>query len=199
MKSEEERESTVLDIRRASQSDARAIAEVHVASWRETYRGIVPDAFLDALSVAERERMWARGLAAPDRPSFVFVATDAAGRVVGFAGGGPRRDGDPAYAGELYAIYLLREAQGQSAGRRLTAAVARELAAREMRSMLVWVFEQNPARRFYEALGGTLLGQQQFELGGQMMTEVSYGWLDTTPLYEGGGDGDDNDRDRDGD
>jgi hypothetical protein len=45
----------VLDIRRASQSDARAIAEVHVASWRETYRGIVPDAFLDALSVAERE------------------------------------------------------------------------------------------------------------------------------------------------
>lgn len=194
-----ERKLTVLDIRRAGQADARAVAEVHVASWRETYRGIVPDAFLDTLSVAEREQMWARGLAVPDRPSFVFVAADAAGRVVGFAGGGPRRDGDPAYAGELYTVYVLREAHGQGAGRRLVAAVARELAARGMRSMLVWVFEQNPARRFYETLGGTFLGQQQFELGGQMMTEVSYGWLDTAPLYKGDGDGDDDDRNHNGD
>jgi L-amino acid N-acyltransferase YncA len=143
--------------------------------------------------------MWNRGLAAPDGPSVVFVAADAAGRVVGFANGGPRRDGDPAYAGELYTVYVLHEAQGQGAGRRLTAAVARELAARDMRSMLVWVFEQNPSRRFHESLGGTLLGQQQFELGGQMMTEVSYGWLDTTPLYKGGGDGDDDDRHHNGD
>src|SRR5215467_15759624 len=88
----------VLTIRHAGPDDALAIAEVHVASWRETYRGLVPDAFLDALSVATRERMWHDALGADrpgatDQPSVVLVVSDADSRVVGFASGGARRDG----------------------------------------------------------------------------------------------------------
>lgn len=172
-------------IRAARADDARGIAEVHVAAWQTTYRGIVPESYLDGLSVDEREARW-RTLDMPYRPGFAFVAVDGAGigRVVGFASGGPRRDGPDDYEGELYAIYLLREAQGRGVGRRLVAAVARELAARDMPSMLLWVFRDNlPARRFYEGLGGTLLTPQQFEIEGQAITEVSYGWLDTAALY----------------
>ena len=143
---------------------------------------------LDALSVDERERRWASGLADPESPSFAYVAEDEQGRVVGFASGGPRRDGDPAYASELYAIYLLPTAQGRGSGRRLAQAVARRLEERGMRSMLVWVFATNPGHRFYEALGGRYLGEQQFELGGTTMTEVAYGWPDTHVLREGGDD-----------
>jgi L-amino acid N-acyltransferase YncA len=178
----------VTSIRAATADDARAIAEVHIASWRTTYRGIVPDAVLDVLSVEERERRWASSLTTRDSPSFAYVAEDEAGRVVGFASGGPRRDGDPAYAGELYAIYLLPGAQGQGVGRRLTEAVARHLDKRGMRSMLVWVLSTNPARSFYEALGGRYLGEQQFEMGGATMTEVAYGWPDIRVLLEGGDD-----------
>lgn len=170
-------------IRRARPGDARGIAEVHVAAWRETYRGIVPDSYLDGLSIDEREVMWRR-LETPGHRSFAFVAVDGTERVVGFASGGPRRDGPEEYAGELNAIYLLRAAQGHGIGHRLVAAMARELAAREMRSMLLWVFRDNlPARRFYEALGGRLLTTQQFEIEGQTITEVSYGWPHATALY----------------
>lgn len=176
-------------LRRARPGDARGIAEVHVSAWRETYRGIVPDSYLDNLSVDEREARWRR-LDEPGNPSFAFVAVDGAGQVVGFGTGGPRRDGPAEYAGELNAIYLLRAAQGSGIGRRLVAAVARELAARDMPSMLLWVFRDNlPARRFYEALGGTLLTSQQFEIEGQAITEVSYGWPDTTAIYAGHEDG----------
>ncbi len=38
------------------------------------------------------------------------------------------------------------------------------------------------SRAFYEALGGQLLEEKQFELGGATLTEVSYGWPDTTIL-----------------
>ncbi len=177
--------SEPITIRRARPGDARGIAEVHVAAWRETYRGLVPDAYLDGLSVDEREVMWRR-LEAPVSRSFAFVAIDGAGRIIGFASGGPRRDGPEEYAGELNAIYVLREAQGYGIGRLLAAAVARELAERGMRSMLLWVFRDNlPARRFYEALGGALLTSQQFEIDGRTMTEVSYGWPDTAVLYAG--------------
>jgi hypothetical protein len=41
-------------IRRAEPRDAAGIAHVHVASWRTTYRGIVPDSYLDALDEPER-------------------------------------------------------------------------------------------------------------------------------------------------
>lgn len=177
-----------ISVRRAQAGDARGIAEVHVGAWRETYRDIVPGAYLDGLSVDEREAMWSRLEAhAPDGHSFAFVAEDGSGRVVGFASGGPRRDGPDDYAGELYAIYLQGEAQGRGIGQRLAAAVARELATRGMRSMLLWVFRDNlPARRFYEALGGTFLTSQQFEIQGRAMTEVAYGWLDTAALYASG-------------
>src|SRR5262249_47131712 len=128
---------------------------------------------------------------ATDQPSVVLVVSDADSRVVGFASGGARRDGDPVYAGELDAIYLLRPAQGQGVGRRLGAAVTPTLARRGVGSPLLWGFAGKPPRRFYEALGGKLVGQQQFELGGRMMAEVSYGWRDTTPLYTRDGDGGD--------
>lgn len=37
-------------IREAIESDVEAIAHVHVASWRETYPGIMPQPILDSLS-----------------------------------------------------------------------------------------------------------------------------------------------------
>ena len=46
-----------MKIRPALPSDARAIADLHVRSWQSTYRGIVPDAYLDALSIDERETL----------------------------------------------------------------------------------------------------------------------------------------------
>lgn len=173
-------------IRVATAADARAIAEEKVAGWRATYPGIVPEATLAGLSVDAVEREWAPALARADGPTSVFVAEDADGRVVGFAGCGPRRDGPAAFAGELYAIYLLPEAQGKGVGRALARAGARRLAERGMRSMLLWVFEENAAaRRFYERLGGTPVGRQGFELGGKWMVEVAYGWADTAALRRG--------------
>ena len=41
-------------IREAAVNDATAIAQVQVESWRTTYAGIVPDAFLASLSVETR-------------------------------------------------------------------------------------------------------------------------------------------------
>ena len=169
-------------IRPATLADAAGIARVHVDAWRETYASILSADYLAGLSYADRAARWQRILADPEPGTSTFVAEDDTGQIVGFAGGGPRRDGPDAFAGELYAIYLLRCAQGQGVGRRLVAAVAGALAQAGMRAMLLWVFAANPARGFYEALGGQLLAQQPFELGGTTLVEVAYGWPDVAPL-----------------
>ncbi|MBI5666733.1 MAG: GNAT family N-acetyltransferase [Chloroflexi bacterium] len=106
-------------VRVAVPDDAPAIARVHVDSWRSTYAGIVPQAFLDGLTYEGREAMWRGNLTNPERQSVLLVAEDENGQPVGFTVGGPGRDEQSDYDAELYAIYLLPECQGQGIGRQI--------------------------------------------------------------------------------
>ena len=161
-------------VRPAGIDDAAAIADVHVASWRTTYGGVLPVDFLASLDQAGYEERWRRVL--EDRSSRVYVAAD--GRdVVGFASGGRERAGEAGFEGELYAIYVLREAQGQGHGRRLVHAVVGGLRELSLRDMIVWVLRDNAsARRFYERLGGEYVRSQPITIGSTLLQEISYGW-----------------------
>lgn len=165
------------NIRPAVIHDARAIAEVHVESWKSTYRGIFPEALLEGLSVEKRESFWRDSLAAQEPPSVTtLVGCDARGSVVAFVSGGKERTGQLGCDGEIYAIYLRQEAQRKGLGTLLVRQFVQELDARGFGSMAVWVLALNPSRRFYERLGGNVIGQQQIERGGQPFIEVAYGW-----------------------
>jgi ribosomal protein S18 acetylase RimI-like enzyme len=166
-----------MKVRRAESVDAAAIAEVHVAAWRSTYRGLLPDDFLDSLDEAGYEERWARIVG--EGASRVYVATDghAGSDVVGFASGGRERAGESGYEGELYAIYVLRESQGRGHGRRLVQAVVGGLRELGLRDMIVWVLRDNSgARGFYERLGGVYVRTQPITIGSALLQEVSYGW-----------------------
>jgi ribosomal protein S18 acetylase RimI-like enzyme len=166
-------------LRTAAPSDAPAIAEVHVASWRTTYPGLMPDSYLSEMRDGDYAERWRRILADAAGRSVVFVVEEQ-GQVVGFASCGRERDGDPRYQGELYAIYLVREAQGHGHGRTLVRACARALVARGLTSMVIWVLRDNhPARRFYEHLGGAYLRERQLDfVEGFTAMEVAYLWPD---------------------
>ncbi len=165
------------NIRPALVDDARAIAEVHVESWKSTYRGIFPETFLNQLSVEKRECYWRDSLAANEPPSVITLAgCDAGGKVVAFVSGGKERTGQLGCGGELYAIYLRQEAQRKGLGTLLVRRFVQELDMRGFGSLAVWVLDLNPSKRFYEWLGGKVIGQQQIERGGQPFIEVAYGW-----------------------
>lgn len=168
-------------VRPALPADAQAIASVYVASWRTTYPGLLPDWFLASLDVVEYTTRWWNVLTDPFERSSVLVVEEA-GAIVGFASCGRERDRDPRYEGELYAIYLLLEAQGRGRGRALVQAAASALAGRGMASMVVWVLRDNArARAFYERLGGAYLGERRLDLGPDVFVdvmEVSYVWPD---------------------
>ena len=163
-------------VRKATLSDAEAIGRIHVASWRETYTGIVPDEFLAALSAERRAEQWRAGLANPESRTIVLVGEIRPGDVVGFAACGPEREGLAAYPGELYAIYVLKEAQGRGLGRAMLETAARHLAEAGHEAWMCWVLADNPTRHFYEAMGGVAFQQKDIEIGGRTLVEVAYGW-----------------------
>ncbi|MDQ3929093.1 MAG: GNAT family N-acetyltransferase [Chloroflexota bacterium] len=169
-------------IREATPADAPGIAKVHVDSWRTTYRGILPDDFLAGLSYEARERYWAGAIGNPDYRGFLYVAEDGPGNIVGFAAGGPPQTEETTYEGELYVIYVLEGYQGRGIGRKLVSAVVSRLNETGIHSMLVWVISSNPFRRFYEVLGGEKVYEKEFQLGGVMLTEWGYGWMDTRSM-----------------
>jgi hypothetical protein len=171
-----------MGVRRATVDDAEAIERIRVETWRATYRGLLPDGLIDQLQPnVERRRERLRSLS----PSELNFVAEEGTDVVGYAFAGPERSHDPEYAGEVYAIYVLPAAQGKGHGRALIRECARELAARGMTSLLIWVLRENQlGRGFYDRVGGRPVREKPLEEfpGAEEHVEIGYGWQDTTPL-----------------
>jgi L-amino acid N-acyltransferase YncA len=159
-------------IRTATPEDAVGISQVHVVSWQTTYRGIVPAKFLDELSVQERVPLWRQIV---DSGSHLIVAENE-GQIVGFINGGPIREALENHDAELYAIYLLAEAQGKGIGTALLIELAKHLKEEGFRSMIVWVLEANNSLRFYEKTGAIRITAKEIEIGGALLRVVAYAW-----------------------
>ena len=161
-------------VRPAALDDAAEIARVHVATWRSAYRGLLPDDFLTSLSEVYYAERWRRVIG--EGMSRVFVVEESAG-IAGFASGGRERAGEIGFAGELYALYVVDDAQRRGHGRELVRAVAGALRELHLADMIVWVLRDNSAgRAFYERLGGTYVRAQPITIGTATLEEVSYGW-----------------------
>jgi L-amino acid N-acyltransferase YncA len=162
-------------IRPAGESDARAIAQVHVQTWQTAYRGVVPDSYLDSLSVDKREMVWRQSLArgAPE----VWVAELHSG-VVGWVAFGPSRDVDASpETGELEAIYVTPAKWSTGLGRELWQVACRRMLERGFSSATLWVLSENArAIRFYHVAGfqPNLDSQKEISLGGKSLREVRY-------------------------
>lgn len=163
-------------------ADAGQIAAVHVESWKTTYKGLVAQEYLERLNKADRAGRWERIFQENHPDSVVFVAENAAGRIVGFASGGPCREALPGYNAELYAIYILQDCQGNGIGRRLIGKLAEHLSGRKYRSLMAWVLKGNTAYDFYRQLGGEAFTEQQTQIGNELLPEIGIGWPDINKL-----------------
>jgi GNAT superfamily N-acetyltransferase len=169
-------------IRPATAADASAIARVRIDTWRTAYRGLVPDAYLDAMDVEQSVALWQRVLDADAPNASVFVAAHA-GEVIGFAAANRLAEPRHGLDAELSAVYVRREWQRAGIGRQLVLAAARAQRASGATGLIVWSISGNkPARAFYEALGGTVIVEQPFEWDGVPLTETGYAFADLDAL-----------------
>ena len=168
-------------IRPASAADAEPIARVRVDSWRETYRGMIPQAYLDAMKLEESRALWEKVLTAGSKAVSICVAEHGA-QIVGFASGNMLAQPKHGFDAELSAVYVRREFQHAGIGRRLVSETAIALSQLNATGMIVWVIAGNKrARAFYERLGAKLVVEQAFQWDGMDLMEAGYGWrtLDT--------------------
>ena len=170
-------------IRTATSGDAPGIARVQVVTWQQTYRGILPDSFLDGLDVERSAESWRSVVA--DRRRVTHVV-DSMG-IVGFCTSGPSR-GDPSgFRGEVEAIYVHPAEQGQGFGTALVHAAMDWLAAKRLTPVLVWALEANSrAHGFYQSLGARRLDTRLLRIADALYPEVGFGWPDGDAPVTGG-------------
>jgi GNAT superfamily N-acetyltransferase len=108
-------------IRTPTIADADDLGEIHVEAWQAAYRrGLMPDAYLDALTVEARARVWRALLAGDPGPAMTRLVSERDGHLAGFIVVGPCRD-DGGIA-EVHALNVRPRAWGEGHGRDLLSA-----------------------------------------------------------------------------
>ena len=168
-----------MGFRRAAISDAKRVAELHAESWRNTYRGILSDRFLDHEIFADRLSLWQKRLSEPQPETQLILLAEERGELLGF--GCAFLDVDPRWGALLDNLHIRVDAQGRGLGRRLMSEeVSWVLRQRPGSGLYLWVFEANhQARKFYERLQGRVVERQaQPAPGGAEVMAVRYAWND---------------------
>ncbi|PZT70773.1 GNAT family N-acetyltransferase [Streptomyces sp. SW4] len=158
-------------------ADCDRVSEIRVGGWRHAYRGLMPQAYLDRLSVADDAERRRQFLTRAPAEVVNLVAEDDAGDLVGWACHGPYREGEAHTAdAELYALYVAPDRLGGGVGQALLRESVRRCTAAGYPRMLLWVLRGNArARRFYERAGFHADGAEEpFDVDGVAVPEVRY-------------------------
>ncbi len=161
----------LITIRRAQPDDATEIAQVHDASWRDAYRGIIPGRELEKMIARRGPRWWQSAIQRGSR----LMVLDFDETIGGYASYGRNRVPSLPYGGEVFELYLSPEFQGLGFGRRLFRAVRDDLAGHGFAATIVWALADNErALEFYRAMGGKLVRQAEEKFGDVSRGRVAF-------------------------
>ncbi|MBS1677788.1 MAG: GNAT family N-acetyltransferase [Actinobacteria bacterium] len=163
----------MIELRDARPGDEPAVADLHVRTWQDAYRGLIAAEFLDALDPRERAARYTFAAGDPTAPTTVLAVEageDGDEAIAGFATFGPCRDEDAPGLGEVYALYVDPDRYRGGVGRLLMAEARRRLHEAGFTDAILWVLQGNDrAARFYEGEG--------WRPDGTTRTEQPYGVL----------------------
>lgn len=151
---------TNITVRLAELRDAPQIGKIHVKTWQCAYKGQIPDAYLDSLSIEKRQNSWEEILSKGEPETKTFVA-ETEDKILGFASVGPCKDKEmPSTIGELWAIYVDPDQMGKGAGFLLLKTCLDYLRELKFIRAVLWVLTSNQKTRdWYESKGWKVEGK----------------------------------------
>lgn len=161
-------------IRRATLDDIKGISKVHVDTWRTTYKGIIPDSFLESLAYEDRETAWIVHLNKVDE--VIFVVENEKGEIIGFASTSRRENNEDVESIDLTSLYLLEEYQGNGIGKKLIKTLFEYYKAKGYKRVYVDVLAENKTRHFYEYYGAEFVKELNIKIGDKVLVEYVYVW-----------------------
>jgi ribosomal protein S18 acetylase RimI-like enzyme len=162
-------------VRRALSDDASEVARVYIESWHDTYPGVVPTALLTAMTHKGQTARWRSAIRSGNREA-VFVAEHERDGILGMMSFGPARDADLGFNAEIYTLYVDPGFFGRGIGRAMMFSAFARMRTRSYTSCIIWAHAKNPARFFYERMGGRLIAERTARMMGDPIPETGFGW-----------------------
>lgn len=164
-----------LTLRHARPADAGLLAAIHAASWQATYRGILPDEFLDDEVSNERAAFWHARMHAPDDGRRLVQIAELEGEAVGFVC--VERPIGSAWGALLDNLHALPRHQRIGVGKLLIGAAQDWARACGETQIHLYVLEGNTAAiAFYERQGWQFAGREPDHMGGIDVTALRYAY-----------------------
>lgn len=160
-------------IKVVTQIDLIDIARIHVLSWQQTYAGLVPQDYLDHLSIPAHQKSWEK-IFINSKTSHIYIAYDN-DEVVGFISFGQARDEGKKGWGEIYAVYLLQQNWGRGIGYALFQKAKEIFLSQDIKQAYLWALDTNKqALQVYQKWGGAInyAKTKNDEICGQKVKEV---------------------------
>ena len=173
-----------MKFREAQRDDAEKIAMLHANSWRQTYRGMMPDDFLDGDVISNRLQVWHDRLAHDRADQFVCLAEEGT-TLVGFIC--TFGNEDSIWGSCIDNMHVAHERKRMGIGTALMKETADWLKTHYPRpGVYLWVMEANgPARQFYERLGASNVGTvDKLDPAGGSAPNCRYVWPSPTKLAD---------------
>jgi GNAT superfamily N-acetyltransferase len=171
-----------LQIRDAHPDDFKNIGALHAISWLTTYRGLIPDSYLNDQLEEERRKYWKEKLLSLQPREFVLVAEDE-GSLCGFVAVLDKPENG--YDALIDNLHVRPDVKGKGIGGKLLNAVAKRLKETGRTTVYLWVLNGNDAAAaFYLAKGATAADEGTGIFGGHVVGERRYAWNSLDPLME---------------
>ena len=136
---------------------------VHWQTWREAYDDLLPAEFQETMTL-ERCRFFSQKY-----PENTLIAMDGM-KVVGFISYGNFRN-ETIQAGEIIALYILKDYYGKGIAQKLVKAALNALD--HFSEIFLWVLKENKrAIAFYQKMGFTVDGQEKILDLGKPIIEI---------------------------
>ena len=175
----------MIQVRNAHLVDCPGLAQVQVDSYRTAYVGLFPEPYLARFSYEEQEQDWREWLTTlSNEVRLVAVSTET---VLGYVLARAQPDIHPGYDAEILALHVRQAYQAKGIGSALLQAAVGQLLEWGCRSVMLWTLQGNPVRRWYERLGGEMLGEKRYQVEGWETVEIAYGWPTISTLLPSGG------------
>lgn len=164
-------------IEKMKEKDIEQVAKILVDSWKIAYKDIIDKTFLQNLSLEEKIEKLKQEYKVRE---YTIARNKDTNEVVGVTRFGKRLDEldrFTEYDGEIDALYVKPGLLRKKIGSKLLLHAKEKLKEQGNHKMIIWCLKENePSRKFYENMGGILVGEKMHNIGGKDYPLVGYGY-----------------------
>ena len=157
-----------MKVEKAQIEDARNIVEINIEEWKNTYKDIFPDKFLENLSEKKEE-----SIEKCKNKINEYIVCKINNQVVGFLRFGKNKKGYNDNYAEIYALYIDKDYRRKGIGKALINFAFENLKS-NYKYVLISTLVQNNANLFYKKIGGKLIDKVYFSLENNEYEENLY-------------------------